>query len=311
MNGLGLSRAYFLTVAAPAFDAAFPALTSRMAAGLVGNGSECFGYDDEISMDHDWGIDFFIWLAGQDRESIEPVRQWKRELFAQHPPPYPRTQSAYGASIGVMTAGDFYTQLIGYPEGPQTIPQWRLVPEENLAMSVNGAVFTDRGGEFSHTRSYLLQYYPEDLRKKKLAAKCMAIAQTGQYNFNRCVRRQDWVTVRTVLARFTDNVISMVFLLNKVFRPYYKWAFRRLAELPILGAPCAELLRRMALTGGFDSQSVAALESAIGEICAAMIKELQNQRLASSDDWFMTTQGEEIQRTIADDWLRSLPAQYE
>jgi len=311
MTGLELSRDYFLNVARPDFDAAFPELSARAAAGLAGNGSECFGYDDEISRDHDWGVDFFIWLPERDRGSIEAVRQWKLDLFEKSPPPYPRTRSEYGAHVGVMTSGDFYTQLIGYPDGPRAIPDWRRIPEENLAMSVNGAVFIDRLGEFSATREYLLGYYPEDLRKKKIAARCMAIAQTGQYNFKRCVLREDWVTTRTVLARFTDGVISMVFLLNRTFRPYYKWAFRRMAELPVLGTRCARPLLRMALTGGLDSQSVSSLEVDIEDICAEIIKELQKQGLAASGDWFMTTQAEEIRRGIGDDLLRSLPTQYE
>jgi len=311
MTGLGLSREYFANTAAPKFDAAFPDLAARAAAGLVGNGSECFGYDDEISRDHDWGVDFFIWLPERDRGRIGAVRQWKLDLFEKYPPPYPRTRSEYGARIGVMTSGDFYTQLIGFPNGPQTITDWRRVPEENLAMAVNGAVFVDRCGEFSATRSYLLDYYPEDLRKKKIAARCMAIAQTGQYNFKRSVAREDWVTVRTVLSRFTDNVISMIFLLNRVFKPYYKWAFRRMLELPILGSECAELLRHMAVTGALDDRSVASLDADIGALCAAIIKELRNQGLADSDDRFMTIQAEEIQRSISDDLLRSIPAQYE
>jgi hypothetical protein len=57
MKGLELSRQYFTDVAEPLLKRDFPALYPRLAAGLAGNGSECFGYDDEISRDHDWGID--------------------------------------------------------------------------------------------------------------------------------------------------------------------------------------------------------------------------------------------------------------
>jgi hypothetical protein len=55
MNGMALSRRYFSDVADPRLKIEFPDLYGRMASGLVGNGSECFGYDDEISRDHDWG----------------------------------------------------------------------------------------------------------------------------------------------------------------------------------------------------------------------------------------------------------------
>ena len=31
---------------------------NRIAVGMVGEGSDCYGFDDEISMDHDYGIGF-------------------------------------------------------------------------------------------------------------------------------------------------------------------------------------------------------------------------------------------------------------
>lgn len=311
MNGLELSRQYYLSIAEPILKRDFPEVSTRIAVGLVGNGSECFGYDDEISRDHDWGIDFFLWVLERDKPILPILQQWKTALFKSHPPSFQRAVSDYGARIGVMTVGDFYASLIGYPNGPEGVSAWRSIPEENLAMSVNGAVFSDPAGAFTTTREKLLLFYPEDLRKKKLAAKCMAIAQTGQYNLRRCYLRQDWVTFRTVLSRFNDSVISTVFLLNKVYRPYYKWAYRKMTELPVLGCKIGALLQSIAKTYGLDKTSYELLDKAISEICALIIEELQHQHLASSDDWFLTTQGEEIQKSILDSQLRSLPAQYE
>lgn len=311
MNGMELSRRYFADVAEPLLKMDYPDLYKRIAAGLVGNGSECFGYDDAISRDHDWGIDFFLWVPESDRLAVADLQKWKNALFENHPPEFMRTRSEYGAGIGVMTVGDFYTSLIGYPKGPDDIPSWRRVPEENLAMAVNGEVFADNAGEFSATREKLLQYYPEDIRKKKLAAKCMAIAQTGQYNLSRCYKRKDWVTFKTVLSRFNDSVIAAVFLLNKVYRPYYKWAFRKMTALPVLGEQIGEMLKDIAVTCGINDTAYDIIDNDIGKICRLIIDELQHQHLAASDDWFLTTQGEEIQSSVQDGFLRSLPAHYE
>jgi hypothetical protein len=256
-------------------------------------------------------VDFFLWTTQADRESIPALAEWKRSLFESDPPAYQRARSEYGATISVMTAGDFYKSLIGYPEGPGTIMEWRRVPEENLAMAVNGDVFIDNDGGFTTVRGSLLGHFPADIRKKKLAAACMALAQTGQYNFARCYKRRDWVTLRTVLCRFTDAVLSAVFLLNKVYKPYYKWAYRKMSELPLLGKDFAPLLVEIARLPVVDDDQFETVSDRIGRICAAIAEELRRQGMTQTDDWFLTTQAEEIRATIEDDFLRALPAQYE
>jgi hypothetical protein len=186
-----------------------------------------------------------------------------------------------------------------------------MVPEENLAMTVNGQVFYDGDGRFTKTRKKLLQYYPEDLRRKKMAARCMAIAQTGQYNFLRMSQREDWVIVQTVLTRFCDNVTGLVFLLNRTFRPFYKWAYRRMKELTILGGRIGTLMYDMTLIEGFSHDAVEERHEIITNICSELAAELRRQELTHSDDWFFTSHAEELQKSIEDDFLSSLPPQYE
>jgi len=311
MNGLELSRDYFLNVAQPELRRVFPDLYSRLAVGLVGNGSECFGYDDELSHDHDWGVDFFIWTVDRDGDSVSELQDWKVEFFNKHPPVFQRSRSEYGAHVGVMTCTGFYHSLIGVASGPQTLNEWMRAPEENFAMAVNGEVFVDNAGEFLKTRCALLDYYPEDLRRKKIASKCMALAQTGQYNHERTAKRQDWVTLRTVISRFTDSAIALVFLLNKVYKPYYKWAFRALKDLPVLGGEVSQLLLLIAENSAFDNESFSERQRYISKLCDLFISELRKQNLSDSGDWFLASHGEEVQSRIENNSLRSLPAQYE
>lgn len=310
-GALQLSRAFFEETAKPKLYRDFPDYYPRIAAGLVGNGSECFGYDDEISRDHDWGVDFFLWLTEEDRHLIGPLTEWKTELFENHFDKPLRCRSEYGAFVGATTAGDFYTSLIGFPEGPDTIQEWRAIPQENLALAVNGEIFFDPLGLFTKTREYLLRFYPEQLRLKKIAARCMAIAQTGQYNLHRCIKREDWVTLRTVLARFGDEVMGLVFLLNRVYKPFYKWAWRRMRELPILGEPVAVELLALARLAGLDAETFKKQEECISRICSLLISELRHQGLSKSNDWFMATHGAEVQALISDAFLSRLPPQYE
>ena len=311
MKGMDLSRAYFQDSVLPRLERDHPELLPRLAAGLAGNGSDCFGYDDEISRDHDWGVEYFLWLPEELAEKREELEAWRQQVFRECPPWTGRIRSAYGARIGVQTVGEFYRSLLGGPGGPETLVQWLQVPEENLAMAVNGEVFLDREGSFTAVRKRLLGHYPDDVRKKKLAAKCMAIAQTGQYNFLRMAKREDWVTVRAVLTRFTESVMGAAFLLNRRYKPYYKWSWRALGELPVLGPELAGALLELSLSPGFSPAELRRQSERIEAICARLLEALRLWEGVTTREDFFTAAGEELQSSIHDELLRSLPATYE
>ena len=311
MHALDLSQQYFQEVALPALERDHPQLLPRMAAGLVGNGSECYGYDDELSQDHDWGTDFYLWLTEEDRERIPELQAWKQGLLAENPPEHPRDRSCYGADIRVMSVGDFYRLLIGRDSAPQSLDDWLRIPETNLSLVTNGRVFMDNLGAFSDLRQSLLAYVPEDLRRKRIAAKCMLMAQTGQYNLLRMAKRGDMVAARVSAARFVELSMELAYLLNRRFRPYYKWLYRGLQELPLLGQELPSLI------DGFSSHPLASVVDAeamtrtADDICRLFIDELVRQGLATSRQVFMTAQGEEVQAGISEPRLMNLPAQYE
>jgi hypothetical protein len=137
----------------------------------------------------------------------------------------------------------------------------------------------------------------------------MALAQTGQYNHARVAKRGDWVTVRSIISLFHSSAVAMVFLMNRTFRPYYKWAFRMMRELPVLGSKIAANLEKLALASGFDKNSLEEQQEEMSSVCSAIAAELRRQNLSFSDDWFLAVHGEEVRNGIKDDFLRSLPAQ--
>jgi hypothetical protein len=53
MQGLRLAREFYLTYGEPMLRESFGDMLDRIAVGLVGPGSECYGFDDTLSRDHD------------------------------------------------------------------------------------------------------------------------------------------------------------------------------------------------------------------------------------------------------------------
>lgn len=70
MNGLEISKRFYLEYGEKAIAENFPEYKDRIAVGLVGEGSECLGYDDDISRDHDFDAGFCLWITGEDEKEI-------------------------------------------------------------------------------------------------------------------------------------------------------------------------------------------------------------------------------------------------
>ena len=62
MKGLELSKKYYAEVWQELLHRKYPQYEELIAVGLVGEGSQCYGYDDELSRDHDWGAEIYLWL---------------------------------------------------------------------------------------------------------------------------------------------------------------------------------------------------------------------------------------------------------
>ena len=66
MNGIELSRAFYEQFGKAMLREKFPHLKDKIAVGIAGSGSDCYGYDDDISRDHDYEAGFCIFLPGED-----------------------------------------------------------------------------------------------------------------------------------------------------------------------------------------------------------------------------------------------------
>ena len=305
IKGMELSELYFKNVYLPVLEKDFSDLYERMAVGLAGEGSECFGYDDEMSQDHDFGPSCCIWLTQEDYEKYgrklsDALESLSKEFMGFRA----LNISEWGNDRrGVLNMNDWYYKFLGMETHPSNLYDWRLIPETALAAATNGKVFVDNLGEFTKIRDKLSGYFPEDIRLNKIATRCMKIAQSGQYNFSRCMKRNEIVAARMAETEFLDEAVHMIYLLNRRYKPFYKWFHRRLKELPILGEKTYMMIENLVK---FYFDDVDKKIEIIEETCKDIIAELKRQKIIKNiKSDFLLDYGLEIQRSIADEKLRN------
>ena len=234
-NGLELCEAFYEEYGRPMILQKFPEYEKMIAAGLVGEGSECFGFDDQTSRDHDFGPGFCLWLTDPVYDEIgEELQKAYDELPSTYMGITRFTTLKAQKRVGVFRIGDFYESLIGLKDIPTTQNQWLFLDDYRLATAVNGKVFRDDLGEFTRIRRGIQEYYPEEVRIKKIARQAALMAQSGQYNYSRMFGRGEKVTASIALSEFMKHTMAMVYLLNRTYAPFYKWMHRGMEKLRVL-----------------------------------------------------------------------------
>ena len=234
MTGLEIAKGYYEEFGKPMLESEFADILPLLAAGFVGSGSERYGYDDEISRDHDFEPGFCIFLPGEDVVDCRRAFQLER-AYAKLPKEYAGLKRqpispVGGNRNGVIRTDEFYMKSIGSANGKLSASQWLRLPDYALAEAVNGEVFFDNYGEFSKIREELI-CMPEDIKLKRLAGNLLIMAQSGQYNFVRCIKHGEPEAAQLACLEFADAAMKTTFLLQDRYMPYYKWSFRALREL--------------------------------------------------------------------------------
>ena len=283
MNGLELSRAFYESYGAPLLHEQFPEQEGLVAVGLVGSGSECLGFDDEVSRDHDFEPGFCLLLPGEDVIDRRTAFLLER-AYAKLPKAFMGFKRSAvapvgGARHGVLRTADFFTEKVGAPDGILTMDQWLKLPQQALLEATAGEIFRDDLGEVTAIRT-ALSAMPEDVRRKRLAGHLLVMAQAGQYNYLRCLRHGEPAAGQLAVNEFVKSCIEVVFLLNKAYAPYYKWSFLALRRLPKLSLT-AETLEYL-LTTGNDRSLAESKYDMIESTASDIIDELQTQGLTKA-----------------------------
>ena len=271
MKGLELSEKYYRAFGESMIREQFPEWEGLIAVGLTGSGSECYGYDDEVSADHDFGPEFCLFLPEEeilDRRTAFRLERAYAKLPAEFEG-YSRQKMgpAGGQRHGVFRRREYFREKLGCVPEKMTAEDWLRLPDWALAEAVNGKIFRDDAGEMTRSRE-ILRDMPEDIRRKRLAGHLLMI------------------------------------LLEKKVRPYYKWSFRALKELPG-GEDAARSLEWLLTTEngpGIAEDKYFCMEG----IASDVIDRLQEQGITQAVCGDLEKHAYSVNDSIADNTIRNI-----
>jgi len=306
VKGIELCESYFKEYGLPMLQEQFPEVLPFLAAGVCGPGSENSGYDDEISRDHDFEPGFLLFLPGEEIVDRRTAFLLER-AYAKLPKQWQGVERTVmepvgGARHGVVRTGEFFRERCGTENGELSLREWLSVPDYALIEVTNGALFLDNYGEVSRIRQNL-EYYPEDVRLKKLAGRLLLMAQSGQYNYHRCLQHGETAAAQLAVCEFVRSAMSAIFLLNRRYEPFYKWSFRALRELPLLSGEAGPL--EMLITTGVEGDLAEEKYYAIEGIAADVIDVLFDQGITKANCGDLEKHAYSVEDGIGDPGLRN------
>jgi nucleoside-diphosphate-sugar epimerase len=295
MTGLKLSRLYYEQYGKPMLNEQFGEYKERIAAGLVGEGSDCYGYDDAFSMDHDWGPDFCLWLPDDLYEKIGEQLSAAYAALPQEFMGYHRKVTKQGSSRrGVMSISGFYAKFLNTEQYDKI--DWHSVSDYSLSAASNGEVFEDAEGVFGSMREKLQKGYPEEILYLKLAEDLAKISQTGQYNYARMLKRGDRITADMMLSECIRQIMLLVHHMENKYPPHDKW-LRRSFDSIALGTTPAELVRKLHSSFGMEDETALTFVSEVMEqVGEYFAKELYARDYISDIETYLDYHTDELLR---------------
>ena len=107
------SRRFYENKVAELINLRFPRYRERIAVGIAGEGSDCFGYYDFISRDHDFGTGVCLWLMDEDMREFGAALSRAYEALVEEQPGGSALSQRLRERRGVMTVHDNYSNILG------------------------------------------------------------------------------------------------------------------------------------------------------------------------------------------------------
>ncbi len=252
LSGLILSERFYKEVVKEKIENNYPNLD--YAAGLIGQGSEVLGYDDNISTDHHWGPRFHIFLKDEDFKAYhlkikELLRQTLPTSFLGYsthwsePDPNDsmnqfleeKDKSPINHRIEIYTVKSYLRENLSVPSPELSELEWVSIPEQILLEFTSGKVFYDSYGDLTQARK-ALAYYPHSIWLFKIVAQLDRISQEMAF-IGRTGETGDNLGSLIETNRLVKFIMEMAFILEKKYIPYPKWfgkAFEGLSLAPVL-----------------------------------------------------------------------------
>ncbi len=246
IKGLELSKIAYEKNIKQLIEEKYPNL--KYTAGRLGKGSEVLGYDDEMSMDHDWGIKLQILVEEKDKV----LKNELSELLAKR---LPEEIKGIGTNFGekgedgsatlkkkekdekinhgieIYTIKEFFEYFLNInPYEEVTAIDWLVIPEQRLLSVTAGELFHDQLNVKELREKF--SYYPKDVWLFLLMSQFKLIAEEEPF-MGRTGWREDELGSKIIAARQAQRLMQLAFYFERKYAPYSKWFGTAFKELKL------------------------------------------------------------------------------
>jgi len=297
-------QALFDEIFLPVLKEKHSEILPRLSVGVIGQGSEVLGADDELSRDHDWGP-MKCQLLLPEKDVVEYGTSISQALGAVIPDEFRgiTISQPQSNSLPISTIDAAYENLCDFAHPPVTNKEWASIDDSSFCYASSGFVIYDPSEALSNRISeFQAAYYPIDIWRWKLAQYLWGLWHNGDYNIRmRLTKRGDGVGLLIGQGAFVEGVLGVACLLNKRFPVYWKWLHWQFQQLPKWRDELAPQLQALDAAANHEIRG-----EIIGSMCDSIRKILQEEGFFPDTKWRMAMGGIDILKQIESNEVREI-----